>query len=305
MARTIFMLFLIIILGLISGSAFYLNRALTTPYSSDNSKKTFTFEKGSSSSQVAQKLRQENLIRSPLAFRIYLKIRSWQLIPGRYSLQASMTIPQIAGKLSSGEVEETKVTFIEGWRLTQMADKLQEKGLVKKDDFLKAAEGQEGYLFPDTYNFAMNTSADEIIKTMRTNFTRRTADLKITPETVILASIVEREAQKDEDRPIVAGVYANRLKTGMRLEADPTIQYAKGSWESITVSDYQNTQSPYNTYLHAGLPPGPICNPGLKSIQAAANPTPSEYFYFFHTKDGKTIYSKTLDEHNANKKKYL
>ena len=140
---------------------------------------------------------------------------------------------------------------------------------------------------------------------MKDNFKRRTAGLAITSKTVIIASIVEREAKKDADRPIIAGVYLNRLNSNIKLDADPTIQYAKGSWAAISVSDYQNVNSPYNTYLHAGLPPGPICNPGLKSIEATLSPTDTTYFYFLTTPDGQAIYSSTLAEQNANIKKYL
>lgn len=123
--------------------------------------------------------------------------------------------------------------------------------------------------------------------------------MNLSRQDVIIASIVEREAKFDEDRPKIARVYLNRLELGMKLEADPTVQYAKGSWDAIKLSDYQNVNSSYNTYLHAGLPPGPICNPGLESLQAVLSPDSNDYLYFFHKTDGHAVYSKTLEEHRS------
>jgi UPF0755 protein len=142
----------------------------------------------------------------------------------------------------------------------------------------------------------------DLIKLMRDNFDKRTKDLKITPETVILASIVEREAKDDAERGAIAQVYINRLAKGMKLEADPTIQYAKGNWKAVLLSEYRSVISPYNTYLNDGLPPGAICNPGLKSIEAVIDPTPHDYLYFFHAK-GETFFSKTYEEHVAKVRK--
>lgn len=133
---------------------------------------------------------------------------------------------------------------------------------------------------------------------MRETFDQKTKKLRITPETVILASIVERESLGDEDRSQIAGVYANRIRQGIRLEADPTIQYARGSWVAITKDHYKSVISPYNTYLNDGWPPGPICSPGLKSLEAAAAPAKHDYLYFFHAK-GQTYFSKTYAEHAA------
>jgi UPF0755 protein len=116
---------------------------------------------------------------------------------------------------------------------------------------------------------------------------------------------VEREAKKEEDRPLIASVYLNRLKKGMKLEADPTIQYAKGNWQPITEAEYHSVDSPYNTYRYAGLPPGPIANPGLASILAVLQPAKTDFLYFFHTKSGETIYSMTNAEHEKKKQKYL
>ena len=198
-----------------------------------------------------------------------------------------------------GKVIENLVRIPEGWRLTQIDAFLAEKGIIKKGELTKISSADEGYLFPDTYRFVLDVTPEEIRSMMIDNFNKKTDGLKISSQDIIIASIVEREAKFDEDRPKIAGIYLNRLAKGMKLEADPTVQYAKGSWEPITVSDYTSVQSPYNTYLHEGLPPGPICNPGLKSIEAVLHPEKSDYLYFFHQTDGHAVYSKTLEEHRA------
>jgi len=138
---------------------------------------------------------------------------------------------------------------------------------------------------------------------MQSNFTERTKDYQPSKDDIILASIVEREAKNDEDRAKIAGVFINRLEKNMYLGADPTIQYAKGDWELLTSKDLK-IDSPYNTYINKGLPPTPICNPGLESIKAVKNPEKNGWYYFFHLQDGTTIFSKDAAEHDANKAKY-
>lgn len=305
MAKRLIIIFIILVIGLTSGSLYYLKQSIYTPLDSQNTQVVlFKISPQTSTKQLAQQLKTAGFIKSPIAFQFYCYVKKMKLQSGIYQLSSSMTVATIANYIASGKVAEFKVTFPEGWRITQMAERLESRDIISKEKFIKAAEGQEGYLFPDTYTFPSGISAKEIVDLMKNNFKKRTSGTTATPDIVILASIVEREANNKIDRPKVAGVYANRLKIGMRLQADPTIQYALGNWDSITRADYNSVQSPYNTYLNAGLPPGPICNPGLDSLRAAANPEKNDYFYFFNTRDGKTIYSKTLDEHNANLAKY-
>ena len=177
-----------------------------------------------------------------------------------------------------------------------------------------ASEGKEGYLFPDTYRISAKASANEIIEKLTNNFKQKTAG-DVSQDVLTLASIVEREAKQDNERAKIAGVYQNRINIGMKLEADPTVQYGKDTnnakglvdfkyWQPISLADYTGVDSKFNTYLNAGLPPAPICNPGLKSIKASLNPEKHNYYYFFHLADGTAIYSKNLAEHNANKLKY-
>lgn len=276
------------------------------PANTDNSEEVeFIVREGMSTTEVANTLEEKKLIKNSFSFFVYVKLIGGKILPGVYDVAPTQSASAIGWMLGSGKFKTARVTIIEGWRISQMADYLiEEKKLTNVADFAQKAAAYEGYLFPDTYEVRIDISSDNLIKLMRDNFTEKTAGLRITPETIILASIVEREAQSQSDRAPIAGVYSNRLKIDMKLDADPTVQYAKGSWKAITRSDYQSVISPYNTYLNKGLPPGPICSPGLASIQAAAAPADHEYLFFFHAK-GQTHFSKTLAEHSAKVAQYF
>lgn len=206
---------------------------------------------------------------------------------------------------------EVQITIIEGKRREEIAVQLETAGLGNAAEFLTKTEDLEGRLFPDTYRFFTDASMDDIIATLTRTFSARTAGLEVTDQALIVASLVEREAVGDSERAAIAGVYQNRLDIGMKLDADPTVQYGKDSlalatgntllkdfsfWQPIFRSDYTTVRSPYNTYANPGLPPGPICNPGLKSIQAALAPERHSYYYFFH-RNGQLYLSRTLSEH--------
>ena len=201
---------------------------------------------------------------------------------------------------------DISVTIIEGLRTEEIAQIMDSKGICDYEDFMKASANKSGYLFPDTYRFYPDSLATDVVSEMYNNFVKKTAGMGVSDKIITLASIVEREATSDLERPSIAGVYQNRLEINMKLDADPTVQYAKESglgksgkyWQKITQADYSGVISPYNTYLNKGLPPKPICNPGLKSIQAALDPEDNNYLYFLH-KDGKLIMSKTLEEHES------
>jgi len=270
-----------------------------SPVSADSPSVDFVVTEGERSAQIAEKLESNKLIKNGFVFYVYLKLTRGKVLPGTYELSATDSATDIAYQISTGKFKVTKVTIIEGWRASQMETYfIDEKKLVSLTGFGDLAEQYEGYLFPDTYEVKVDIIPTEMIELMRTTFDQKTSQLKITPETVILASIVERESQSDSDRAPVAGVYANRIKQGMLLQADPTVQYAKGSWATITLSDYSSVISDYNTYLHEGWPPGPISSPGLKSLEAAVNPEVHDYLFFFHAK-GQTFFSKTYAEHSA------
>lgn len=265
---------------------------------------TVSIKSGTSSRGIAQELKSDRVIKSDWIFLGLVYLNHWQLQSGVYKIESGSNMIQVVELIHSGKVSEYIVTIPEGWRVSQIDDLLSQKGIIGKDEFTKIAAGSEGYLFPDTYRFPIKSNPEQIMAQMTSNFAKKTTGLKINNQTLTIASIVEREAKADSDRATIASVYYNRLNSGMYLDADPTIQYGKGSWAPITKSDYKNFQSPYNTYLYFGLPPTPICNPGLKSIEAAVNPAKTDYFYFFTTTSGQTIYSKTYQEHLDNLKKF-
>jgi len=266
-----------------------------------------------------------------------------RLEAGEFELSPGMTIPEIAQALLQARAREVVVTIPEGLRAEEVAELLEQAEVTDGDAFLALVrsgdlssvglsgydfltdrpEGAslEGYLFPDTYRFPVNAQPAEILRIFLDNFDRR-----VTPElrqeaaarglslyTVLtLASIVERETALPEERPIVASVYFNRLAKGMHLNADPTVQYAMGYqpdtgqwWKSpVTLEEYRSVISPYNTYLNPGLPPGPICSPGLSAIEAVIRPADTDYLYFVATGDGGHVFARTLEEHQANIKRY-
>ena len=261
--------------------------------------KVFIIKTGQSTHEIADNLKQESLIQSSSWFILYARLNRKNIQAGVYKLSSTMGIKRIYDVLTSNEASEYFITIPEGWRVTQIDKLLSDKKIINAGELTLFALSDEGYLFPDTYRFLPSSEASQIRQEMIDNFNKKVASLKPSRDTIILASIVEREAKFDEDRPKIAAVYLNRLAKGMKLEADPTVQYAKGSWDEIKVSDYRSVKSPYNTYLYAGLPPGPICNPGLKSIEAVLYPDKNDYLYFFHKSDGHAVYSATIEEHEV------
>lgn len=327
--------FLVIVLFLILIAAgtggFFINRAIREPLSSDNQEKIFSVEKGQGAWEIANNLSRAQLIRHPWLFVGYLWYRNLNrnIQVGKYSLRPNMTIPEIADILSQGKIKEIKITFPEGFSIEQMAQRLEEHHLVSANDFKKATkkyypyrflddrpknQDLQGFLFPDTYNFTLDTTADEIVEKMLLNFDRHLDnklrdDIKKTNmniyEIVTMASIVEKEASGPLDQKIVAGIFYRRWNSGKPLQSCATLAYIlKSNKRRFSYADTQ-VKSPYNTYLHKGLPPGPICNPGLSAIKAAIYPQKTDYLYFLSTKEGKTIYAKTYEEQLANEKKYL
>ncbi len=271
---------------------------------------------GTSRVVIAKQLQQQKLVRSRLSFLTVLALMGGTIQAGTYTLDPKQNIGVLVRSLQSSQNQFVTITIPEGWRKEQIAQELTKKGLPGMT-FLQAAVEKEGFLFPDTYFFRPDATIDQILAKFQENYTNRTKDLQLTREQLILASIVEREAKSDDERALISGIYSNRLKIGMALEADPTVQYAKETnllaadipvtqfWQPITVADYHSVNSKYNTYLFPGLPPSPIANPGIKSMTAAVHPATTDAHFFFHTSDGKIIPSRTLQEHNQNKQKYL
>jgi UPF0755 protein len=280
-------------------------------------------------------LEREGVIADQRLARLYWKfaLEDPVLIAGEYLFRGPESIPNVLTKITRGEVLTHQVTVLEGLTLDEIAMHLATKGFGTYEAFLsemtsprlisdldQIATDLEGYLFPDTYAFARGTSEARIVETLVAAFRERFLEARgmvdtttpvtpdgghiVTPrEIVILASIVEKEALLDRERPIIAGVYANRLKSGMGLYADPTIIYAlkrQGTWDGNLRRRDLEMDSPYNTYRTPGLPPGPICSPGLASLAAAMNPADVPYLYFVSRNDGTHVFAQTLAQHNRN-----
>ena len=279
---------------------------------------------GDTLTDVANALKEKNIIRDVKAFLESATENGFDTVNvGDFVVSPKMTHTQII-EAFEGSSTDVRVTLLEGWRVEQIAKELNEKLNIDEAEFIAAAKEEEGYLFPDTYFFNPEASIETIISTMKNNFNKKyTAELQnkikakgLTPEEgVILASMVEREGRSAKVRTEVAGVLLNRISMGMKLDIDATVQYAKDTqklkagtlqkfWDPILIADYQGVNSPYNTYTNNGLPPDPITNPSLMSLEAVANAPKSEYVYYFHDAAGNSYYAKTLDEHNANVARY-
>jgi len=295
--------------------------------------KLFLIEKGQGMNEISANLKKENLIRSPFLFRFYAIVagESGSLKSGAYYLSPSMNIPEIAGKIGRGDIAKAEIAIPEGFTQRQIADELADFPLFTKEDFLavKAVDYKdsfdflkdapnsaslEGFLFPDTYNIDLDENLDGVIKIMLGNF-----DKKLTPEIrneiktkrktifdiVTMASLLEREVRTYEDKQIVSGILWKRLRNGVPLQIDATVNYITGGNNASVSIDDTKIDSLYNTYKYRGLPVGPISNPGIESILAAMKPVDSPYWFYLSTPDGRTIFSTTLEEHVIAKAKYL
>lgn len=281
----------------------------------------FVINLGETVSDAAQNLEEKGIIRSAFFFKIAAKEQGLEGVDaGDFVISPSMTNKEIIEVFKNGSAD-IRVTLIEGWRVEEIAKKLNQEMGINESDFTQSAKEYEGYLFPDTYFFHPDATAQTITGILRSTFDKRYSETlqnqikahDLTPEEgVILASIVEREGRSKEVRTNVAGILLKRFKMGMKLDADATVQYAKDTqklkngtlekfWQPILVSDYTNVISPFNTYINNGLPPAPIANPSLMSLQAAADADPdTPYLFYFHDSAGNSYYAKTLEEHTAN-----
>lgn len=318
--------FILILLAVFSAIGWYLY-ALQSVSQSSSEQVVFVVPKGQSTKVILGRLEEQHLIRSAAAFDFYLYFSGQRenFQAGSFRLSPAMMPAQIIEALKHGTLD-VWITIPEGWRAEQIVDKLQEAHLlsdIPKKDLYKIFRPHEGKLFPDTYLFANDSTPEQITSRMVETFSKKTFNFQFSTFNLILASLVEREAKLDRDRPLVASVLTNRLNVGMPLQVDATLQYAKASkacatcgtcdtcatlsgdwWPDIFTED-KKIASPYNTYLHPGLPPAPIANPGIPSINAAISPAKTNYLYYVSEPDGTTHYAKTLQEHNANVERYL
>lgn len=281
--------------------------------------KLFVIPRGSTVREIGNHLKNEGLIRDPVIFFLYVKQKGIDksIQAGDYKLSPSMSLSQVMHTLEHGTLD-VWFTIPEGYRADEVADLLKQSVKTYKEDWRKELNANEGYLFPDTYLIPTDTDVATVISIMKNNFDKKVGEVGLDPNSpsiknvVTLASLIEREAITDAEKPVIAGVLSNRLSVGMLLQVDATIQYAKGYslskkkwWAPVTIDEYKSVKSPYNTYLYIGLPPGPISNPGIKAIEAAANPSETDYNYYIHDSSGKIRYAKSLDEHNSNIERYL
>ncbi len=279
---------------------------------------------GMSVSEIASHLGKEGVIRCPLYLHAFARLRGRPLKAGEYGFRGECLLTVLA-RLEKGRVYLHEVLVPEGVTVAWMADELARKGLVSREEFLKAARDRgrlkelgitarsaEGYLFPDTYKVPRGITASSLVSIMTAHFFENLPDefLKLAAGKelslhglVTLASIVEKEAEVAEERALISGVFHRRLKQGMLLQADPTVRYALKKWDRhITLRDI-GVDSPYNTYRYRGLPPGPICSPGRAALEAAARPAKVPYLYFVARWDGtgRHDFSRTNEEHERAK----
>ena len=321
---------LVIVVALLAGAgmAAWLFSGVTAPYKGYEAAEQFVeIPQGAGPASIARRLVAAGVVRDQATFRFELA-RSGagrRLQAGEYRFDRPMTVGEVIGKLARGEVYLRPITFREGLTIRQMAELYESKGFGTAAEFTAAAADAaliheldpaardlEGYLFPDTYALPRRATAEQLVARMVASFqSALTPDIRQRAQArglgvralVTLASIVEKETGKAEERPLVAAVYSNRLAIGMGLQCNPTVIYAlekAGRYDGNIRRDDLQFDSPYNTYRYAGLPPGPIAAPGRASLEAAASPADAPYIYFVSRNDGTHAFATTLAEHNRN-----
>ena len=298
-------------------ACYFIKYQINTPLSNQNIEQIFIVEKGDGLKLISANLEKDGIIRNSTWFTAYVfyKGLAGNLQAGEYSLNPSLNIIQITNKISKGNVipREVKIIIPEGFTLKQIDARLAEADLIEAGE-LSIQSHLEGYLFPDTYEFDKKMNLDEIINIMQENFNQKLDDSlrneierqkKTIEEIIIMASIIEREVPLYEDSRIVSGVFWNRLRDNYPLQSCATIAYALGKDKWIYSVEDTKIDSPYNTYENVGLPPGPICNPGILAIKAAIYPEYTDYYFFLSKPDGETVFSRTFEEHQENMAKYL
>jgi len=343
MFKKIILIIIVVLVVIVIGGGLYFWNQISWSVSDSETETIFTIVEGEGVKEIGANLKKEGLIRSPFWFETYVFLdgSQSQFLAGNYILRENMNTREVVATLTSGQgTSEQVITIIEGWNISEIAEYLEEQGLVpnresfvaiasvsdsrtiiadKAYSFLNdkpAGQGLEGYLFPDTYRIFEDAEAADIIERMLDNFGIKFTDQMEQDsaagnmsiyEIVTLASIIEKEVSKDEDRKIVAGIFYNRLNNNIGMQSDATVNYVtKGDRPQPTAEDLE-ADSPYNTYKYRGLPPGPISNPSLSSLMAAIYPESTDYYYFLNriNEDGSTVFSKTYEEHLENKRKYL
>lgn len=274
-------------------------------------------EGGAGLNEIADALHSEGIIKSPFIFKtiVFLSGRHKEIKAGEYFFDKPLSVIGIARRLADGAygLSPTRVKITEGWTAWQMGAHFEELGFFSRKEWMEFAEDKEGYLFPDTYFFLPNTTPGVVSRTMLENFDKKTSDLKPEIEkskrgfedTIIMASIIEKEMSSYEDGRIISGILWKRLDAGMGLQVDAALTYVTGKSSAELTEKDLALDSPYNTYKYRGLPPTPIGNPGLDAIRAAIYPEKTLYWYYLHGKDSEPRYAINFEEHKENKQKYL
>ena len=343
MTISIIMLIFIVLIG--GGGYLYIQSALKPIDSTSKKQKTVEIPLGSSVTGIAEKLEANGIIKNAKVFKYYVKLKNeGGFMAGDYQLSPSMDVPEIVSRLKTGKVlakASFKITVPEGQQLKEIAAIMAKATNQKEDDvfnklndkeFIKTLMAKypdiltdeimhstvkyplEGYLYPATYPFYKpNPSVEEMVTAMLdktrnvlSDYTEESDKKKLSIHQLLtMSSLVEEEATKKADRKMIASVFYNRMKKGMPLQTDPTVLYAQGKHKDKVLYEDLEVDSPYNTYKNTGLPPGPISNAGKMSIEAALEPTETDFYYFLATADGDVIFTKTLDEHNQEKAKHI
>lgn len=308
----------IFLLGLVAaGGAGWL---ALTPYGPET--ETFVeLAPGSSTVAIGRQLETAGVVRSQFAFDLLRFLKRGKLKAGEYRFEHPATAAEVYARIARGDVFTRTLTVPEGANIFDIAARVEQDGFGTRKEFLKAAVDEvglvadldpgakslEGYLFPDTYRFARKTEPAQIVSAMVRRFRAAAGQLGLqgnVHHVVTMASLVERETAVDAERPLVASVFENRLKKNMALMTDPSVIYGlelEGQWRGALGKSELTHATAYNTYVHAGLPPGPIANPGMHSLRAAMEPAETGYFYFVAAgtnAQGRSLFSSTLDEHN-------
>lgn len=317
------LLLLLVTVGMVAGGVWVWLQLQPVNANMLGTDQTFVIPKGQAISVIANRLEEAELINNALVFRVLVKVTDLEskIQFGSFELAPTMSMAEIAEQLTKG-TNDIWLTVLEGWRTEEIADSLDELDLpaYDREEFLAAARGQEGRLFPDSYLIPKDFTSTQIVNLLTSTFEKKvetglspefSATERTPEEILVMASLVEREARGYEQMRRVAGILWNRIEIGMALQVDATLQYLEGynktqqTWWAPPAPATKAVQSPFNTYLNPGLPPRPIANPGLDAIEATLNPAESNNLYYLHSRDGEIYYAETLEEHNANIERYL
>jgi len=325
----LFLLFLLVVGAAVGVAAYFIYTPVGPAVGTPDEKAIFVdIAPGTATPEIAAQLEQAGAIRSRYAFDVLRAVKGGKLLAGEYRFNEPAAATEVYARIVRGDVYTLSLTIPEGYNIFDIAQAVEAAGLGRRDAFLAAERSQtaliadlspgaqslEGYLFPDTYRFPRRNTPGQLLAAMVRRFRQVASQAGLmsggtdsVSRTVVMASLIEKEVSQDSERPLVAGVFVNRLARGMPLATDPGVVYAAllaGRYRgTIYASDLQ-FDSPYNTYRHAGLPPGPICNPGLAALHAAIEPAQTDYLYFVADAQGHSRFSATLEEHAQQVQEY-